>query len=377
MAPAKRMVLKVLYDPASQQRDEIAPTVDLVLVHGLEGDPIETWTHPESKVLWATDLLPRDLPATRVLSFGYNADMYCNNSIAGIRGNAEFLMSSLKARRSDDPHRPILFVAHCLGGLIVKQLLSFASQDPARHGAICSATKGILFFGTPNNAVDRRQWETLAERYYSRYDRRKSNLAGLVTALTKDAPDLSEVNEDFRHISDRWPIFSFYESLSQRGAGAPILDIQVARMFVDNEEGIPVDADHTDMSRAEHGEDDVYVNIARCVRQCLYGDEMPAATQPREAAQEEVEVPAPAARPMLEPQAAAKLRNVRFRVYESRPDDERERRRPEESVNAEVRANEQWIEDVRDADNCCPAPKKKRTSLRKKIRGYFKPKVWV
>ena len=100
----------------------------LVLIHGLNGDRIQSFTHPQSKVFWPKDLLPDKQPFTRVLSFGYEANIYGNTSLAGIRGNARMLLSRLSDHRngvSDD--RPIVFLAHSLGGLILKDVrdLSF------------------------------------------------------------------------------------------------------------------------------------------------------------------------------------------------------------------------------------------------------------
>ncbi|KAK4199523.1 hypothetical protein QBC40DRAFT_176104, partial [Triangularia verruculosa] len=263
----KRLVFKVLHEPTGAQAKSNTPAVDVVLVHGLDGDPIKTWTEPDSGVLWPKTLLPEKFPGARVMSFGYNADMYLNRSKAGIRANAEALLASLNGRRRGDPNRPIVFVAHCLGGLIVKQLLSFANHDPERHGVIGTSTRGILFLGTPNNAVDKEQWETLAKAYAP--FEREGQLSGLVVALTRDARDLAEVNEDFVHIADRYPIFSFYETQEWEDTGACILSEQAARMFVDSEKGIPVGADHVEMCQIADPEDLTFVNICQCIEDAL------------------------------------------------------------------------------------------------------------
>ncbi|KAK3990805.1 hypothetical protein QBC44DRAFT_394154 [Cladorrhinum sp. PSN332] len=266
----KRLVLKVLHEPTRANSRSNTPAVDVVLVHGLDGDPIKTWTEPVSGVLWPRELLPKKFANARVLSFGYNGDMYLNRSKAGIRTNAESLLAQLKARRVDDPNRPIVFVAHCLGGLIVKQLLSFAAHDDEKHGIIGTSTRGILFFGTPNNAVAKEQWELLAKAY-APLERKGSQLAGLVLALTRDAKDLAEVNEDFVHISDRYPIFSFYETEMWQGTEACIVNEQAARMFIDNEEGLPVGDDHVGMCRIDDRDDATFVDICRCIEQALAG----------------------------------------------------------------------------------------------------------
>ena len=103
----------------------------IVLVHGIDGDPIKTWTNAESSAFWPQDWLPAKFPHARVFSFGYNADMYRNNSVAGIRDNARSLLSFLELERESlDSTPPIVFIAHCLGGLIVKQV---SSSSPARR----------------------------------------------------------------------------------------------------------------------------------------------------------------------------------------------------------------------------------------------------
>lgn len=55
--------------------------VDLVLVHGLNGDPRKTWT-AKNGVFWPTDLLPVTLKSAkaRILVYGYNADVYAFGS---------------------------------------------------------------------------------------------------------------------------------------------------------------------------------------------------------------------------------------------------------------------------------------------------------
>lgn len=124
-------------------------SISIILIHGVNGDPIKTWEHVSSdgsgkRVLWPRDLLPKDFPAARVLSFGYNGDIYRNDSVAGIRDLARSLLSYLSIkRRGVDSNRPILFIAHCLGGLIVKQALHTAHYE-RDYTRVALETAGIV-----------------------------------------------------------------------------------------------------------------------------------------------------------------------------------------------------------------------------------------
>ena len=58
-----------------------------------------------------------------MLSLAYDADLYGNTSVVGVRGNAQTLLARLRDLREVRHHgRPIVFVAHSLGGIVLKQV---------------------------------------------------------------------------------------------------------------------------------------------------------------------------------------------------------------------------------------------------------------
>ena len=74
----------------------------IVAVHGLNGDPTESWTHPNNKSMWIKDYLPWDVPNVRVMSFGYNANVAFGSTTATIMDHARDLLSSLVDEREEE-----------------------------------------------------------------------------------------------------------------------------------------------------------------------------------------------------------------------------------------------------------------------------------
>jgi hypothetical protein len=116
----------------------------LVAVHGLY--PINTELDAEhawsvNGKLWLRDFLPSRVPSARVSLFEYNSKTIFNASTIGILECAEDLLSRLKEMRTVkdqallcitsliisqmEPNRPLVFICHSLGGIIVKQVSFF------------------------------------------------------------------------------------------------------------------------------------------------------------------------------------------------------------------------------------------------------------
>ena len=95
--------------------------ISVIFIHGPQGHATRTWT--ASKVCWPKDLLPKSLPYARIMTFGYNT-LETNEPPLRIRDLAKILLDSLTNNRrlTKAVTRPLIFVAHSLGGLIVKEV---------------------------------------------------------------------------------------------------------------------------------------------------------------------------------------------------------------------------------------------------------------
>jgi pimeloyl-ACP methyl ester carboxylesterase len=93
----------------------------IVAVHGLGGSWDTTWTD-ENKKLWLRDFLPLDLPRARIMSYGYNAHTAFSKAVTDISDVAASLLDRLDNERPHENKRPIIFISHSLGGIIVKKV---------------------------------------------------------------------------------------------------------------------------------------------------------------------------------------------------------------------------------------------------------------
>ncbi|CAG7851402.1 SubName: Full=Related to S. pombe trp-asp repeat containing protein {ECO:0000313/EMBL:CCA76532.1} [Serendipita indica DSM 11827] len=111
-------------------------------------------------VLWLRQFLPSSLPRARILTYGYDADTHSTECVSTqtMRRHAVGLAQAILRKRKDAPRRPIIFVAHDLGGIILKWALVICNnEDLESKGGlrnILVSTHSILFFGTPHSGVE-------------------------------------------------------------------------------------------------------------------------------------------------------------------------------------------------------------------------------
>ncbi|KAJ5095399.1 hypothetical protein NUU61_004755 [Penicillium alfredii] len=271
--PIKAFGLTQVYVP----RDE--PKVDIVLVHGLNGHPHDSWTS-KSGCFWPVDLLPDILASQRprILTYGYNANVTAftdGTSRDSIVSHAETLASNLAANRNlrDCSDRPIIFVCHSLGGLVVKRALIYCynvSSEKTEHlRSIYVSTFGILFLGTPHNGSDIAKWGLLLHNICSAVLPKKVMEASpqLVKALRTNNETLQHINSLFANIMSRFHIYFFHETRSTdvRGTREIIVDEASAAPYMDGVERMGIEADHSHMCKFEDENAPGYEVVAEAI----------------------------------------------------------------------------------------------------------------
>ncbi|KAF8522705.1 hypothetical protein BU17DRAFT_34923, partial [Hysterangium stoloniferum] len=100
-----------------------SPTIDIVAIHGFDGHREASWTADNGQ-LWLRDFLPQTIPTARIWSYGYDAYTENASSQQTLHGHAKDFLAKLSMYREADrtTRRPIIFIAHSLGGIILKSV---------------------------------------------------------------------------------------------------------------------------------------------------------------------------------------------------------------------------------------------------------------
>ena len=117
---------------------------------------LNTWRRPATPDgrLWLRDDLPKYIPASRIFAYEYDSTVIFGEDRSTFVDKADALLEAIRVKRKNAGSRPILFLGHSLGGLLIKQALSNA-QFNTIYEEIRKATKGIAFFATPHNGGDK------------------------------------------------------------------------------------------------------------------------------------------------------------------------------------------------------------------------------
>lgn len=132
-------------------------TLDVCFIHGPDGNPGSAWTASGQSAPWPGILLPPKLSSARVLAYDFEEYQTTEDVASTPDGLQQVAMGLLRSLVSDRAqfhasHRPIIFVAHSLGGFICKKAL-LLSQSLPHLDEIWYDTRGIIFMGTPHGEI--------------------------------------------------------------------------------------------------------------------------------------------------------------------------------------------------------------------------------
>ncbi|XP_036437907.1 protein SERAC1 isoform X1 [Colossoma macropomum] len=256
---------------------------DVLFVHGLLGAAFKTWRQKDCDLTedeksagvqedytecWPKSWLAADCPNLRILSVEYDTHLSdwrakcpAENQRKSLAYRSGELLKKLKAAGVGD--RPVIWVAHSMGGLLVKKMLLDATKDP-ELSPLVKNTKGVLFYSVPHFGT------FMAE--YSVNVRYLLFPSIEVKELCRDSPALRDLNENFISIAkdQEFKVLSFAET-QPTSIGPMIKLLVVPGQSADLGIGdlIEVDVDHLNICKPKKKDTFLYKRSLQFVRDAL------------------------------------------------------------------------------------------------------------
>ncbi|XP_046526369.1 protein SERAC1 isoform X2 [Equus quagga] len=258
---------------------------DVLFIHGLMGAAFKTWRQQDAEqqgptdeasedearhtTCWPKTWLARDCPALRIISVEYDTSLSdwrarCPMERKSIAFRSNELLRKLRAAGVGD--RPLIWVSHSMGGLLVKKMLLEASKKPEMNTVI-NNTRGIVFYSVPHHGSH------LAE--YSVNIRYLLFPSLEVKELSKDSPALKTLQDDFLEFAKdkNFQVLNFVETLpTYIGSMIKLHVVPVESADLGIGDLIPVDVNHLNICKPKQKDAFLYQRTLQFIRETLAKD---------------------------------------------------------------------------------------------------------
>ncbi|KAK3191213.1 hypothetical protein K4F52_002803 [Lecanicillium sp. MT-2017a] len=199
-----RPPLEILYNGDAE--------VDIIAVHGLGADVDKAWTWKRGDILvnWLKDLhmLPSIVEKSRIMVYNYDSAWHANAPKTRLQLRGEALIHHIHSFRTGSADRPIIFIGHSLGGLVVEYGLVYAKSRP-KFRYLVEQIVGCVFLGTPFRGSKTQGLAYFAAQmmFLAR------SHTGIIRDLSYDNTALGDALHNFCQLTKEFsiPVFCFFE----------------------------------------------------------------------------------------------------------------------------------------------------------------------
>ncbi|KAL7797071.1 armadillo-type protein [Trichoderma afarasin] len=303
MAPHKGVRLTQIYPlPGADAETDI----DIIAIHGLDTKSPDSWVWkskpPHEDVNWlaSPQMLPGRIGRARIFTCDWPADLFEQPDLIQKTAKvfARLLLAGIKrrplprARHKKKKDRPIIFIASCLGGIILIKALLIADHPPSEYTAIRQSTRGIVFLATPFRGTsfqDVANWAEPGLRTWALI--RGQKVSNLLDSVKGSTFHLEELVRSFTQLcQDKdYPcqVTTFYETgmtslhrkfplswlipsplMNQFCQPKPLVDSSSATLDI-VPHPLPLDRSHVMMNKFEGPEDPDYRCVAAKIEEIL------------------------------------------------------------------------------------------------------------
>ncbi|KAM0797668.1 hypothetical protein BDR22DRAFT_862434 [Usnea florida] len=170
--------------------------VDCIGISGLASHPFGSWknkSHADTEFMWLRDQLPKDLPNIRSIIYGYDTALLMSESFQTVDDVALSLIVKLRSiGRSSPSAKPSIFLAHSLGGIVLKRALVLMANSGDTERKILESIRGIILFGVPSRGMHMSHFLPMVEGYPNE---------SLIKLLSPESSYLSDLDQQFSGIA--------------------------------------------------------------------------------------------------------------------------------------------------------------------------------
>ncbi|KAF9884504.1 hypothetical protein FE257_001691 [Aspergillus nanangensis] len=252
---------EIVYSP-----DDGHISVDVYAIHGMGSNATSAWMHKDkhSQTRWLKDVLPavEGLQSIRVIQVNHQSRWDANSALMQFNDHAEMVLGDIESLHKENPERPIIFIAHSFGGILLKKALVLAK---VRSSSVASMTKGILFMGVPHRGSP----AVIPASILSFTAHWRGSSTHLLRYMSPDCPSIQDLDAEFigafqnSHSPRPLPyICNFLEMRAEKVGNAPI------GATVNGRSGNPhhgkivfLDTDHRGLNKFQSAEDPNFVRF--------------------------------------------------------------------------------------------------------------------
>ena len=195
------------------------------------------------------------------MSYGYNSTTAFSKGVSDIEDQAGALLHALNVERMSPAQqkRPIIFIAHSLGGIIVKKALIIANERSSQYGSLLNSVTAMVLFGVPHRGADTAYWANVLNA-----SRLGAN-PNFVKPVQKNSRAFADISQQFiERAAHLKKIYTFYEL--ELLYNTLVVDKDSARLALPNEIPVAVPANHRNICKFSHADSMKYRPIWKAIQ---------------------------------------------------------------------------------------------------------------
>lgn len=238
------------------------PILDILFIHGLTGDPVDTWTAGGTAgELWPKWLF-EVLPQVAIYTLGYPASVLQKwaKQEMNLHERANNMLEQLASYGIGE--RPVAIIAHSLGGILAKEILRASNEcTDAGWKRVVESTRLVAFLATPHSgaalgAVVRFFIPRIASTH--------------IDVLSNASGHLTNLNQFYRELVAQRNIatVSYFEKFKTKNT-VLVVSEESADPGVSGLRPVAIDADHITICKPDDRNALIYVSLVRHLKDVL------------------------------------------------------------------------------------------------------------